>query len=172
MKKFMSGCALLFALVALPALAAVTVVECVDADGNSSFRDKCPPGTTKSGDKKLLGVTANKPKTVAEIAADNPVFLYTVPDCDACDLVRNLLSTRGIPANEKNVQDNAANQDELKTKTGGMSVPALVVGNSVLSGYNRSAIEAALRQAGYPSPSPTPASPTAGTKPPAPAPAP
>ena len=97
----------------------------------------------------------NKTKTAAEVAADNPVFLYTVPNCDACDLVRNLLSTRGIPVNEKNVEDNSANQDELKAKTGGMSVPALVVGGSALSGYNRSAIDAALKQAGYPAPAAT-----------------
>ena len=41
MKNFMSGCALLLSLLALPASAVVTVVECVDAEGNSSFRDKC-----------------------------------------------------------------------------------------------------------------------------------
>ena len=152
MKNFMSGCALLLALVALPSMAAVTVVECVDASGNSSFRDKCPPGTTKTGDKKLIGVTANKTKTAAEVAADNPVFLYTVGNCDACDLVRNALANRGVPINEKNVEDNSANQDELKSKTGNMSVPALVIGTTVLTGYNRSAIDSALNQAGYPAP--------------------
>ncbi len=104
------------------------MVECVDAEGNSSFRDKCPPGTTKTGDKKLTGVTPNKAKTAAEMAAaDNPVFLYTVPNCDACDLVRNALSNRGVPVNEKNVEDNSANQDELKAKSGNMSVPTLVM---------------------------------------------
>lgn len=152
MKNFMSGCALLLSLVALPSFAAVTVVECVDADGNSSFRDKCPPGTTKTGDKKLIGVSPNKTRTAAEIAADNPVFLYTVTNCDACDLVRNALSNRGIPINEKNVEDNTANQDEMKAKTGNMTVPALIIGSTVLTGYNRSAIDGALNQAGYPAP--------------------
>jgi glutaredoxin len=152
MKNFMSGCALLLSLVALPALAAVTVVECVDADGTSSFRDKCPPGTTKTGDKKLTGVTPNKAKTAAEVAATNPVFLYTVPNCDACDLVRNALSTRGIPVTEKNVEDNSANQDELKAKAGSLTVPSVIVGATVLSGYNRSALDNALTQAGYPLP--------------------
>jgi len=158
MKNFMSGCALLLSLTALPALAAVTVVECVDADGNSSFRDKCPPGTTKTGDKKLIGVSPNKVKTAAEVAADNPIFLYTVPNCDACDLVRNALTNRGVPVNEKNVEDNSANQDEMKAKTGNMTVPALLIGSTVLTGYNRSAIDSALNQAGFP----PPAAPAAG----------
>ncbi len=161
MKNFMSGCALLLSLVVVPTWAAVTVVECVDADGHSSFRDKCPPGTTKSGDKKLLGVSANKTKTAAEIAASNPIFLYTVPNCDACDLVRNCLTNRGVPVNEKNVEENSANQDEMKSKTGNMTVPALVIGSTVLTGYNRSAIDSALNQAGYPAP----AAPAAGTSP-------
>lgn len=152
MKKFMSGSALLLSLVALPSFAAVTVVECADSDGNSSFRDKCPPGTTKTGDKKLIGVSPNKTKTAAEIAADSPNFLYTVTNCDACDLVRNALSKRGVPINEKNVEDNTANQDEMKAKTGNMTVPALVIGSTVLTGYNRSAIDGALNQAGYPAP--------------------
>ena len=161
MKNFMSGCALLLSLLALPALAVVTVVECVDAEGNSSFRDKCLPGTTKTADKKLTGVSPNKAKTAAEVAADNPVFLYTVRNCDGCDLVRNALSNRGVPINEKNVEDNSANQDELKAKSGNMSVPTLVIGTTVLSGYNRSAIDSALNQAGYPAPTP----PTAGVAP-------
>lgn len=152
MKTLMSGLVLGLALVALPALAAVTVVECVDADGTSSFRDKCPPGTTKAGDRKLLGVSNNKAKTAAEVASTNPVFLYTVPNCDACDLVRNALSTRGIPVNEKNVEDNSANQDELKAKAGNLTVPAVIVGSTVLTGYNRSALDNALNQAGYPAP--------------------
>ncbi len=150
MKNFMSGCALILALVTLPSLAAVTVVECVDADGTSSFRDKCPPGTTKTGDKKLTGIAPNKAKTAAEVAASMPVFLYTVPNCDACDLVRNALSTRGVPVTEKNVEDNSANQDELKAKAGSLTVPSVVVGCTVLSGYNRSALDNALNQAGYP----------------------
>ena len=34
-------------LVPLSTFAAVTVVECVDANGASTFRDKCLHGTTK-----------------------------------------------------------------------------------------------------------------------------
>lgn len=165
MKNFMSGCALLLALVALPTTAAVTVVECVDADGTSSFRDKCPPGTTKTGDKKLTGVTPNRAKTAAEVAASMPVFLYTVPNCDACDLVRNALSNRGVPVTEKNVEDNSANQDELKAKAGSLTVPSVVVGGTVLSGYNRSALDNALNQAGYPVPAAAGGGPAANAKP-------
>lgn len=152
MKKFMSGCVLLFSLAALTAWGAVTVVECVDAGGNTSFRDKCPPGTTKAGDKVLLGVSPTKAKSTREITTDSPVVLYSVPNCDACDLVRNALSTRSTPFNEKNVQDDAASQNELKSKTGNLTVPSVLIGATVLTGYNRSALDNALTQAGYPRP--------------------
>lgn len=152
MKKFVTGYVLLFSLAALTAWGAVTVVECVDAGGNTSFRDKCPPGTTKAGDKILLGVSPSKAKSTREIAADNPVVLYSVPNCDACDLVRNALSTRRVPFNEKNVQDDAASQNELKSKTGNLTVPSVLIGATVLTGYNRSALDSAFNQAGYPAP--------------------
>lgn len=144
--------ACLLALFLAPAQAAVTVVECVDAAGNSSFRDKCPPGTTKKGEKRLRGVSSDDAPSVEEIAEENPITLYTVPDCDACDLVRNVLSSRGLPFTEKDVQDNAEMQEELKGVTGGLTVPAMVVGENVSTGYSRSAIETALRSAGYPEP--------------------
>ncbi|MBX9608890.1 MAG: glutaredoxin family protein [Gammaproteobacteria bacterium] len=160
MRKLIAGTLLALSLAAAPVFAAITVSECVDAEGRSSFSDRCPAGTTKKGDRTIRGVSVTKPKTVADIAADNPVLLYTVPNCDACDLVRAALNSRGVPVTEKNVQDNAANQDELKTRTGNMTVPTMTVGTAVLTGYNRSAIDNALNQAGYPPP-PVPGAPTA-----------
>lgn len=152
MNIFVTGCVLLFSLTVLEASAAVTVVECVDAAGDTSFRDKCPPGTSKAGDKVLLGVSSKKAKSIKEIAAANPVVLYSVPSCDACDLVRNALTSRGAPFNEKNVQDDATGQSELKDKTGALTVPSVLIGSTVLNGYNRSALDSALNQAGYPAP--------------------
>lgn len=152
MKMLIAGCVLMFSLAAITASAAVTVLECVDDAGNASFRDKCPPGSTKAGDKVLLGVSSNKAKSAKEIAAANPVVVYSVPNCDPCDLVRNVLSTRGVPFSEKNVQDDAAIQTELKGKAGDLTVPAVLVGATVLTGYNRAALDSALSQAGYPIP--------------------
>jgi len=129
---------------------AVTVVECTDAEGNSSFRDKCPPNSVKKGERSLTGLGGNKQSSLQEIAAANPIVFYSVPDCDACDLVRNSLSAREIPFTEKDIQDNGELQEELKSFTGGLTVPALSVGAAVVTGYRRDAIDDALAQAGYP----------------------
>lgn len=149
MHKLVTGCILPLLLASLAASAAVTVMECVDVAGNASFRDKCPPDMTKKSDKKLA-VPTKKGLSSADVAQANPVVLYSVPGCDACDLVRNVLATRNIPFAEKGVQENAANQDEMKTKTGGLTVPAVTVGTAVITGYSRAGLDAALNQAGYP----------------------
>ncbi len=157
------GCVLIFSFSTMTASAAVTVLECVDDTGQVSYRDKCPPGSTKAGDKVLLGVSAKKARSASEIAADNPVVVYSVPNCDPCDLVRNVLTTRGVPFNEKNVQDDAVVQTELKGRTGDLNVPAVLIGATVLTGYNRAALDSALSQAGYPAPDATAST---GPKPP------
>jgi glutaredoxin len=150
MRIRLSRCLWLALALNVPAEAAVTVIECVDASGNSSFTDKCPPGTTKKSEKKMLGVGKKDEPSLDEIAAANPITLYSVPDCDACDLVRNLLSTRNLPFTEKDVQDNAEMQEELKAVTGGLTVPATKIGANISTGYSRSAIDNLLQQAGYP----------------------
>ena len=38
-----------------PVVAALTVVECVDKTGASTFAERCPPGSTKKGEKELRG---------------------------------------------------------------------------------------------------------------------
>ncbi|MEQ8233282.1 MAG: glutaredoxin family protein [Gammaproteobacteria bacterium] len=142
---------LVLALLLLPATTpARTVVECIDGDGNVSFRDRCPPGMTKQGEKQLRGVGGDEAPSIDTIAAANPVTLYVVPQCDACDLVRNALDGYEIPFTVKDVQDDAAAQEELKGRSGGLTVPTTLIGERVLTGYSRDAIDGALRQAGYP----------------------
>lgn len=150
MRIRLTGCLWLALGLTVSVEAAVTVIECVDPSGNSSFADKCPPGTTKKGEVKIRGFGGSDEASLDEIAAANPITFYSVPDCDACDLVRNLLNTRNLPFTEKNVQDNAEMQEELKAVTGRLTVPTTKIGSNISTGYSRSAIDNALEQAGYP----------------------
>lgn len=134
------------------AAAAVTVVECLDEGRTNWFRDTCPPGATKTGEREIRGVGGEDGPSLEEIAEQNPITLYTVPDCNACDLVRHVLSSRQLPFTEKDVQDNGEMQEELKSMTGALTVPAMVVGEKVATGYSRAEIDGALRAAGYPEP--------------------
>lgn len=142
---------LLMMLLAAPLTTlAITVVECSDKDGTTSFRDRCPPGSAKTGEKRIVGVSEHKDPTLDEISKNHPVTLYSVPNCDACDLVRQVLQTRGIPFSEKSVAEDPANQAELKTAAGATTVPTVTIGTEVISGYSRAALDSGLTRAGFP----------------------
>jgi len=127
-----------------------TVVECVDPDGDMSIRDFCPPDYFQKAEKHVRGLLGPRGPSIAAAAAANPIALYTVPDCDACDLARNALQTRNIPYAEIDVQDDSEKQEAMRAKTGNLTVPAILIGERVLSGYSRDAIDGALIEAGYP----------------------
>ena len=127
---------------------AVKIVECVDEAGNSTFQDRCPPGTTVAGEKKFY--TGKKESDAS--TPDVPITLYTVPACDACDVVRNILEKYGANVSEKNVESDVALQRELQEKsgaTGTLSVPTVIVGEKVIVGYNKQDLIASLEAAGF-----------------------
>jgi glutaredoxin len=123
---------------------AVSVFECEDENGNRSFHDGCPPGSKKVGTKEYTGTA---PAGAAQ-AAPASLTLYMVPNCDSCDQVKEFLSVRNLSVEEKNVNDNPALQEELKAAAGDLRVPVLLVGDKVLTGYNRAELLAALQAAG------------------------
>ncbi|MCI0400720.1 MAG: glutaredoxin family protein [Gammaproteobacteria bacterium] len=160
--------ATLLALAASEVLA-TKVYECIDEEGNHSFRDYCPPGSTPvmekripTGDDALRERHQDEP-TPNDLAEKYPVTLYRVPDCDACDLVRNYLNKRGIPFTEKNAAEDIGVQQELKDKIGSLSVPALIIGeDSVVMGYHPTRLKEAFDAIGYPD-VPSTANPTENT---------
>ncbi|MSR15659.1 MAG: glutaredoxin family protein [Gammaproteobacteria bacterium] len=146
-----SGILICTGFIAVPSVA-VTVVECKDAEGNVSFRDSCPPSMAKTGEKRVATGLNKKGSSLATAVATNPIILYSLPDCDACDLVRKRLELLDAPFTEKSVGDAADIQQELLAKAGNIAVPTVAVGTTNVAGYNRAALEAALKDAGYPLP--------------------
>jgi len=144
--------AILLALFCASPVYALTVVECVDQDGNSSFRDSCPPEMTLKSKRELRGEPEpEEPPSAEEIARDNPVTLFVAPNCNACDLMRNLLETRGIPFAEKDASEDPQVQAELATITEGpLVVPTVTIGAIKLTDYNKTEIESALSSVGFP----------------------
>jgi glutaredoxin len=69
-------------------------------------------------------------------------------DCgDPCTRARTHLQRRGVPHVERNAQKEP---DALKSITGTLEVPVLLVGSKHLKGYLESDWDAALDSAGYP----------------------
>lgn len=123
------------------------------ATGRVMITDTPPPGTAKQVSRTgRSGVTAEAGEMpyATRLAAQNfPVTLYTAADCAPCNQARELLIKRGIPFTEKTVQGEAE-QAELKTLTGDISVPVLKVGRQTLKGFEAGNFNSALDLAGYP----------------------
>ncbi|MBM2830850.1 MAG: glutaredoxin [Gammaproteobacteria bacterium] len=126
---------------------AVSVYECEDPEGNRTFEDHCPPGTAPVGEKKY-STGSSKESSKADISA----VLYVVPECDSCEEVREFLTMRGISFTEKNVDGNPELQTELKEKAGELKVPVTLIGETIITGYNRQKLTAAIEGTGVSSP--------------------
>ncbi|MEM7193553.1 MAG: glutaredoxin family protein [Pseudomonadota bacterium] len=157
MKYFLYFSSALFVLTcSLPALSA-NLYKWVDEEGNVTYQDTPPPGNvefeaqeyTVPGEAETE-VAPDNALAMEDAARENPVSLYTVPACDVCDLVRLFLENRRIPFVEKNVQSSIPLQQELQVKTGDLSVPTLIVGESSIDGYSKTAITSLLESKGFP----------------------
>jgi len=119
-----------------PVFSAVDVVICEDAEGNQTFQKACPPGTSLVGEKKI---SVGKSSETVDLSKLN-VVLYTIPDCETCENVAIYLRSRDIPFSEKDVSKDHKIQQELAKLSGKLSVPVTVIGEEVVSGYNREQI--------------------------------
>ena len=137
----------LFVLAVLPAHAA-KLYKWVDKDGNVSYQDSPPPPDAGRVEQKELTKTRS-PEKKDDVAEKYPVVLYSVPKCSSCDLARAYLQKRKVPFSEKNVEGDRKSQEEMKEKTKGLSVPTILVGAKVMTGYMESLLEGELDQAGY-----------------------
>lgn len=143
---------LLLAIGLAPAGAA-KLYKWVDRQGNVSYRDYPPPeGSGYRAEEKPIRLgspSGKKDDPNARAAEKFPIVLYTAPKCDSCGLARAYLEKRKVPYTEKNVEGNLKLQDELKTKSGSLTVPTILVGTKLMKGYLESLLEGELDQAGY-----------------------
>jgi len=131
----------------------------VDDKGRVQVGD-APPANAKSvrktetkGDAKAA-VPAEAaqplPFEVAQAQKNFPVTLYTAPVCkQPCDMARAALNARGVPFTEVQVW-NAETLEQLKTRSGSDTVPALMVGRTAQSGFEQNKYDGLLDSAGYP----------------------
>ena len=120
----------------------------VDEDGNVTYQDSPPPGDTGAA-KPFAEDAEVAAEAENDALPDVSVTLYSVPICDSCDLVRNLLQKYGVPFDEKDASDDVAVQAEVREIAGQLTVPVLAVGDSMVTGYSSSGITAELTSAGF-----------------------
>lgn len=147
--------ALAFALAAasLGAAAQSTLYRWVDKDGKVHFTDTPPPADAKGATQKRFGQAADEQPLSFSLQAAmkrNPVMLWLGPNCEPCAQGRLLLSNRGVPFSERDVQANVETQEAFKAVSSDLSVPVLDVGGNRLRGFEEGQWNSALDAAGYP----------------------
>ena len=131
-----------------------TLFRWTDKDGKVHYGDKPEQGAIKAVPKKFSAGAElsdeDLPYSVRKAKQDFPVSLYVSDNCaDLCVQARAVLSKRGIPYSEKNV---ASKEDieAFKSKTGGTGIPTLMIGKSVLRGFESGQWNNELDLVGYP----------------------
>lgn len=135
-------------LLLAPAAHAGKLYKWVDSQGNVSYQDRPPPDGAKGVQERTVkGVDESQE---GDDTTRAPVTLYAIPKCSSCDAARAYLKKRNVAFTEKNVESDPKAQAELKAKSGGLAVPTIIVGKTVMKGYMESWLGGELDKAGYP----------------------
>jgi len=126
----------------------------VDQNGKVHYTDTPPqPAAARAVEKRKPSgsvVDGVAPYAVQQAAKTFPVTLYSAATCETpCKDARDLLAKRGVPYSEVAISEQKQ-LDELKRISGGDEVPVLVVGKSVIKGFEAGSYNGALDTAGYP----------------------
>ncbi len=148
---------LLFLAVLFPLAAQAAnhqVYRWVDKGGVVHFSDQPPPSDARGVQQVNYAAGAGAPAQsydLRQAERKNPVSYYSTADCGfPCQLAQQLLTRRGIPYAAKDPSKDKAAYVALNKMFGKVSVPALVVGDRKLDGFQEQAWNDALDQAGYP----------------------
>ncbi len=125
-----------------------------DEKGVTHFTETPPPATAKKSEVKNFNTAgaggAALPAELAEVVRARPVVLYTTANCGAaCNMARTLLNNRGVPYREKTVSTNDDFEAMKKAGSEGQ-VPLLLVGRARQLGFEQTAWDSMLTEAGYP----------------------
>ena len=129
---------------------AVTIQECVDENNQKTYQKTCPPGSSSVNSLKLKTGKPSKPK--AQEPSDVEITIYTVPKCDSCAVMRNVLEIYGANFTEVNIENNVELQNELNEKIGAggsLKVPTVIFGEKQIVGLNKASLISELEAAGY-----------------------
>ena len=179
MKLNTAPTALALLLVASTALAQ-NVYRQVDKNGKVTFSDQpstasAQPAAPRTGASSAAAPSL--PYELRQVMQRYPVTLYTGDECSPCGAARSMLTTRGVPFEERTVKSND-DVAALQKLSGQASLPLLTIGSQQLRGFSDSEWSQYLDAAGYPKSSQLPPNfsnappqPLVALKPAAPAPA-
>lgn len=74
------------------------------------------------------------------------VTIYTTPTCGYCRVAKDYFRQNHVPFTEYDVSADQRKAEEMVRKSGQMGVPVIDVNGKVIVGFNRPAIDSALKR--------------------------
>ncbi len=140
-------------IIAINNVSASSLFKWVDKEGKVHYGDQ-PDESAVNVEQKIFVAPAadgdNLSYGARKAKQDFPVTLFVAGNCgEVCVQARALLNKRGVPFSEKNL----LSQEDInvfKAKTGGEAIPTLMVGKTVIKGFETGLWNSELDIAGYP----------------------
>ncbi|MBI1969988.1 glutaredoxin family protein [Candidatus Woesearchaeota archaeon] len=73
------------------------------------------------------------------------VKVYSTPSCPWCHKAKEYLKSKGVPYDDINVAEDESAREEMIEKSGQMGVPVLDINGTIIVGFDREAIEQAIK---------------------------
>ena len=72
------------------------------------------------------------------------VTMYTTPTCGFCHMAKEYLKSKGVEYQTKDVSADAEAYNEILAKSGQLGVPVIDIDGTVIVGFDKDKIDAAL----------------------------
>lgn len=69
------------------------------------------------------------------------ITIYTTPTCVYCKMTKAFFREHNVPYEEKNVATDATARDEMIAKSRQMGVPVILLGDEVIVGFDKPALQ-------------------------------
>ncbi len=120
----------------------------VDENGNISYQDQPPPEDVAVSQEILKSKSSSNITKPNATQYKNPVIVYTVDDCDACEIALLRLKQLGIPNQEQSLLDPDV-QARVLSLSGSLSAPTIFIGDKLLNDNSDQNLKTELKAAGY-----------------------
>ena len=125
--------------------AAQKLYKWVDEDGNVSYQDSPPPDNAKL--LKESELEKSQPAAGTPSNSAQPVVVYTVENCDACEVLLLRLRQLEVPFTQQSLL-NKDIQAEILAVSDAITAPTLKIGSEFINDLGDSNLIQKLRQAG------------------------
>ena len=75
---------------------------------------------------------------------EKTVKVFSTPSCPYCHMAKEYFDKNKVKYTDYNVAEDADARNEMMEKSGQMGVPVILIGDKVIVGFNKAAIDEAL----------------------------